>query len=425
MPHEPDETDDVARKKAEHDLAEARAKFEDWQSDSSRAQREAERAMAIAEAEKTIAEARQSQLAALVPDLSDVDRGALEVKGESAVLGNLATHRALKLAAQKVDQKVKEGVDKIVLVTTADDTAASDIVYHQTLATLRHLTEQAEDLIPQHQLDDDTHEPQVGSALEADAGVTAAFGAVAAAVPSLLSTLSAKRTVSSSARTGSAMTAAVAVVGELSDNGRTKVWLENLRLVQHTKVLHDVIALDEMRGKLARVAESSNESATTIKALLDQIAKFLTAIMAAPSESSRSALMTSALHERIYHPSPGHDGSAPAFTHILWIQALNSSTSQVVDDRPLLFEDKVSILGSVSISWVLIDTSYGAVVSGGTANGTAQLSGTIGSKFTFSAVDGDLQGPRPTTVTVATGAGDPNPGRIRKVLKRVKNTLGV
>lgn len=59
------------------------------------------------------------------------------------------------------------------------------------------------------------------------------------------------------------------------------------------------------------------------------------------------------------------------------MQASSGSIDQVVDDRRFR-ADKFSSVGSISVTYWLLDTTSSAVVAAGVEVGTAQVSGKVG-----------------------------------------------
>jgi hypothetical protein len=215
-------------------------------------------------------------------------------------------------------------------------------------------------------------------------------GAAASALPALLSLISANRSVQTFAGSVDSFSAAVAIAGALEDNASTSVWLDDFRLVDGATVLKSAVDLDRLRARLSDKANDSQSPDPDVKQLLDEVTGFLTSLYAAPPDNPRPPIVTAALYERLHQPeAQDNNGSAeppPRFSHVLCVQGITSSSQQVVDNRPLLFDDKLSVLGTISIPWVLIDTGDSAVAAAGVAVGTSQLSGRIGESFQVESV---------------------------------------
>lgn len=360
--------DEIEREKAQ-------AEFEEWNSPAAKAQRQAERLKATAEADKAAAEARRAQIAALIPDLTGVERGATEVKGDAPLFGGVLAHHALGAAVKRVDDAVRR-VPKAgtILVTTNKDLATGDAVYVQTTTALKHLIARATAVLGEKP---STGFEILGTGLDV-------VGAAASALPALLSLISANRTVQTFAASVDSLSAAIAIAGALQDNASTSVWLDDLRLVDDATVLRSAVELDRLRARLSERANDPQSPNSDAKQLLDEVTAFLTSLYASPPVA-RPPIVTAALYERLHQPGAQEDKTtgkpSPRFSHVLCVQGITSSTQQVVDDRPLLFDDKVSVLGTVSISWALIDTANSAVAAAGVAVGTAQMSGRIGKSF--------------------------------------------
>ena len=70
-----------------------------------------------------------------------------------------------------------------------------------------------------------------------------------------------------------------------------------------------------------------------------------------------------------------HDAEIPG---VGLVKGAGGSTAQVVNDRPLWFKDKFTTIASAGLSWLLVDTATGAVITGGSKVSTLEISGTIG-----------------------------------------------
>jgi hypothetical protein len=70
---------------------------------------------------------------------------------------------------------------------------------------------------------------------------------------------------------------------------------------------------------------------------------------------------------------------------VLLIRSEGGGANQTIDDKAFLMSDKVSIVATASITWILISTSNSGIVDAGTTGGTATAHGDIGNtlKVTF------------------------------------------
>jgi hypothetical protein len=311
-----------------------------------------------------------------------VKSGEFEAKGDLPLFSGVVGHTALQTAVKNIDEVVRRILpqEKRILITTDKDLAACDAVYVQTATTLKHLTQRANDVLGEEEV---IETAALGLGLDV-------VGAAASAFPALLSLMSANRTAQTYASSVDSLAAALAIAGALQDNVSTSVWLNELRLVGGATVLLSAANLDRLRANLAARANDSEAPDSDIRLLLDEVTAFLTSLYAVPADGGRSPIVTAALYERMHQP-PREEGEATPdppepFTHVLFVHGITASTQQVVDDRPLLFDDKMSVLGMVSIPWALIETQNSAVAAAGVAVGTAQLSGRIGKSFQVDSV---------------------------------------
>jgi hypothetical protein len=286
------------------------------------------------------AEALQKQIATLVPDLSGVDKGELAVTGVLPV----GAHQALDRAAGQVAAAVGPLLDRPVLLTTDSDLVTASAVATQLELTLTNLIEAAEALSP----------PPAQRDLVAPATVATTL---AAAVPSVLGLLTSKRSLTTGAVATDDLSAAAAVAGALLAAKKT-VHHDDFRTVpQQSPILDQLGVLQSRRRRLARLKSAAAD------ALIAEIDQFVTSAFAVPSGAKRSALTIALLR---------HDGP------VLLVKAQGGASTQLVNDRPLLFKDRVSVVTTVGISYLLTEPPGGHLVAAGVKVGRANLSGVIG-----------------------------------------------
>lgn len=430
---------DLARKQREAEATKATAEADKAAREAEvsldpeidRKKQEAEADKAIAEARKAVADADRARLTALIPDLTEVPRGETTVTTEQPLFNAVLAHRALGDAAGVVKEKVKDllGTDGIVLLTSDADLATSDSAHMEVKTGLDQLIAAADKLLSVPKAEG--IEP-VGVEVPGveTAGVEAGVGAIAAAIPSVLSLLSAHRSISTYTASIDDTAALAAVAGTLSD---TKVQLDDFRLVPHGKTTERTRTLQERRSQLLQLkltleqtkAENGTRRAAAeerirdlntrldktpkgqsveriveglkdakkerdtasrtekqaavhvgiVESTLTTIDAFVTRLTTIPSGAKRSPLAAAALREQL------HAEKDPKFSQVLLIKAAAGSVAQLLNDRPLWFEDKFSMIGSVSLSYVLIDASTSLVKAAGQASGSASISGSIGKDF--------------------------------------------
>jgi hypothetical protein len=337
-------------------------------------------------AEKDAAAARREQLTALVPDLTKVERGSLDlVKDGQPTAGTAVAGRALQNAAELIKREVidQTGADGWSLLITSDgDLAASDAAYQSTVAALDRVTTWADAVLKS---------TDVGADLKTEAlpGIGVVAAAAAQAVPGILSLLSAHRTITTGPVTITDLAASAAVAGVLKGrNAKRTIFHDSVRLLPSgeisTKVdtlytrrqeLIERKALLESRKPTAAGNSPSEELASAIglvASVSDNIGELLGDLTTVPTGATRSPLAAAILREGL------HDGT---FQYVLLVKAESASGMQLVNDRPLLMDDKFAVLAAASISWVLLEAKSGGVLDAGVTTGTAQARGVIGNTF--------------------------------------------
>lgn len=356
---------------------------------------EAEATKAEAEAQAAVADAQQRAVAAYVPDLSRVSRGSLELKGDAPLFMNGVTQRALDVAATRLVEQL--GTDGIagtarLLITSDAELAASDAAYADVVTGMDELVAAADALLAAP--DEAPADVRASAAM-----LVPALGAVgqvaAAALPGVLSLLSAHRTVTTASARTSDLAAAASVAGELRRrHSEMTVVHDDIRLVPRGDVYQRLRDVGDRRRRL--VARRVNLTATgpaaddkylqallaAADALVEAIDRFTSAARTIPQGATRAPLTLAALHEQLH----GDPANATTFTHVLFVQGTDGSVQQVTDDRPLWFKDRFEVVGSAGITYLLIDVPTSHVLSAGTAAGTATIHGRIGDSLTFEVV---------------------------------------
>ena len=412
-----------------------------------RRKQEAEAEKAIAEAKKATADADRARVSALIPDLKDVAKGQTTVTTEQAMFSSVLAHRALEDAAVSVKGKLEGKLgDGVILLTADADLATSDAVYIDVKTGLDQLISTADKLLEEAKPEDVVDEAAaealgkealgvgVAAALGAAAGGPAAVaGAVAAAVPSVMSLLAANRSVSTYTSTVDDIAALAAVAGALSG---AKVLLDDFRLVPEGGVTHKLsdlqtgrtslvdrkLNLDQTRSQAstrraaaeerirelnteldkarekkestegilqdikeeqeARNAASATEKRTAvlvglIDSVLSTIDAFTIRLTTVATGGKRSPLAAAALREQLR--ANGNGG----ISRVLLVKVAAGSVTQLTNDRPLWFKDKFTVIGNISLSFVLINPKDSLVMGAGEAGGAASMQGTIGDKLRF------------------------------------------
>jgi hypothetical protein len=423
---------EAAKLKAEARSADANARkteseVTEWNAPAAQRQRSAETKKATAEADKAATDASRAQISALIPDLSDVDRGSLTVTPEKGLFGTSLAQRALDKAATSIATNVASAlagtsVKSVVLITTDEDLAASDAAYWEVTTGLKQLTEAADTAL-------ETLRQPVGPEL-----LPAVIGALAAALPPVLSLFSAHRTLSTAPVTVSDIAASAAVAGKLLEtnpecmvihdnfrlltSGQIQTSIETLSekrqsLVSHKLTLEQTKAeqeaelairrdriedltksligadekktaelerqLDQARRERADAAKKAGEATASIGVIdtvLTAIDSFNASLVAVPAGAKWSPLTAATRRQQLHGDN--------AFTDALLIKASAGSTLEVVNDRPLWFDDKFSALAAISVTYLLLHRESNGLLAAGAATGTVNVTGTIGDRFNIS-----------------------------------------
>jgi hypothetical protein len=395
------------------------------------AQREAEARKAAAEAEKATAAAQRDQIGALLPDLSKVERGSFEIKGDQPLFGQPLAQRALGAAADGLAQTAagvlpKDGNWRL-LITNDTDLVTSHATYLNVVTGLDQLRESIDDLLP-----------KLPSTTRELAPLIPVIGAVASALPGLLSLFATNRTLSTASVTFDDLAAAAAAAGAIAqiDNAGPVVH-DDVRLLSQGRVHQKLQLLTQKRQELvghklaltttkatataelatakrkveqaaAKLAEASDDAkaarqqdlataqreadedehqleAATVKlgladSLLTYTDAFVTSITSVPAGATRSPLAVAAARERLHDvEAPAHIDQ-PEFTHVLLVKGNGGSAQQTVDDRRWR-DDRYAVVATATITYLLLQTSDSAVLAAGNAGGSAAGSGKIGDGF--------------------------------------------
>jgi hypothetical protein len=396
------------------------------------AQREAEARKAAAEAEKATTAAQRDQIAALLPDLSKVERGTFEIKGDQPLFGQPLAQRALGAAADTLAQIAADVLPKDgswrLLITNDTDLVTSHATYLDVVTGLDQLLESIDDLLPKL---------PSGTTREL-APLIPVIGAVASALPGLLSLFTTNRTVSTASVTFDDLAAGAAAAGAIAQiNNAGPVVHDDVRLLSRGRVHQKLQLLMQKRQELvghklalttnkatattelatakrkveqlaANVVEASDDTkaahqlglgtaqreadrdeheleVATVKlgladSLLTYTDAFVTSITSVSAGAKRSPLAVAAARERLHDVEAPVNIDQPEFTHVLLVRGNGGSAQQTVDDRRWR-DDRYAVVATATITYLLLQTSDSAVLAAGNAGGSAAGSGTIGDGF--------------------------------------------
>jgi hypothetical protein len=377
---------------AEADAKKAQRENKQAESPAAKADADAQHRKSEAEASRDAAKASRDEIATLIPDFTAIKESTLEVKGDQPLYGIALAQRALASAAAVVAKGVKAkltGQQEVRLLITADEhLVLSDTAYVDVVTGLDQLAQAAKELL---------------DALAAEEGEQiaplAAVGMIASALPGLVSVFAAKRTLLSKELTLSDLAAAAATVGALRSQDGVQIVHDDVRLAPLQGKVHTAFATfrdqrDQLTGKKLelKAQKASAPSGTpeeerrlaeleTRLGLVDAIAQAMDALLASltsiPHGATRSRLMDAVLREQL------HEGATDRFTHILLVKSQGGSLHEAVDNRPLWFDDRFTVMAAVSVIYLLVATADSQALTGGTVAGTATGHGTIGKSLTF------------------------------------------
>lgn len=413
-----DKAANAAQPKADASHSEATVReTDDSDAPLARQPHEAEMRKATPDADKAATAARRDQLAGLIPDFSKVQRGSLEIEGQQPLFGTALAHRALEAAAAPAVQRAASTLPDSarVVVTSEADLATSDATYHAVDMGLEQLTAAARQL-----LEETARERLVGTPI---------VGAIAAAVPGLLSLFSARRTVTKAQVTVDDLAAAAAAAGALRKaNPHIAVVHDDFRLLPTGGIRDELATLSGLREQLAGdklVRDQERVRITTdlatarkmlenpsgdvdkqklelaqkqadgyeqalsglavrsglVDSVCEAIDVFVASLNVVPEGDRRSPLTLALMRQQLHKSEDG-----PGFTHVLLVKAEGGSAEQTVDDRPLWFKDKFSVVVAASVTYMLMETAGSSIVAAGTASALAAAYGSIGSRFTLGEV---------------------------------------
>jgi trimeric autotransporter adhesin len=406
----------------------AAAQYAEWSSPLARQQRQAQARQAAAQADQATASAQQAQISALIPDFSKVTPTTTTIAGPQPLFGSALARRALEKAIESVAAKIVPLVSDqkpALLLTASADLATSDAAYGQVVGGLEELTKAAEKML--------APPPAQGAKLLP----VAAAGAVASALPPLLSLLAPQRTLSSFAISADT-TAAMSLLADHLTQAGLAVRIDDFRPVPQGRVNDLEVALRQQRAELVKKklerdgeriqadnqrashqaevdnltktldglspsdpkydglqarletakderdvsANATAEASDDVGVMTDlqtSIDTFLTAMHTVPANGTRSAYTLASLRQDLHADDPG--------TRVVYVSASGGSSDQLLEHRSFFFKDKFESIASVSVSYWVLDPRNGTIIAAGNAGGTSRLKGSVGGTITVEPVD--------------------------------------
>lgn len=368
-------TAEETRRKAEKlriENEKLRAELEEWKERESERTAEArakqdELAQTIEGLRLKNEESERAALKDLVPDLTGVDRGSTTSAEAptlfAALLGGQALDDAAAKVAARVERHFRDSPAAVKLVVATDlELAARDARYLAVREHVKQLSLEVASVLAARPGSDRRGAVPLGLG---DAAV-----GLAKLLPGLLSLVSAKRTLTTSTSSPDGDVVMMAVAGALAASTKvTPVVVEKTRLLtgsgevgeswnRFEQALLDLEeAIAEEKSAQAAGAEDVEgtrkawlESATTTLTAGRAAAAALTAI---PQGGSVSLLAQAALQEALHDHNLGG---------LLVLKAGAASATQLLDDRPLLFDDPLSVVSTATIAYLLISPTQDSKV---------------------------------------------------------------
>ena len=331
-----------------------------------------ENAQAEFDLEKAKADARRAAAKDYAPDLTKVEYGSTTTAEGSTAYQALLAGKALVAAAKAVGEALPADKlppkDKILLVTTDLELAARDAHYRSVVDQLTRLTELVERQRGEEPSD---------TTRDLVAGLAVSAAVVAAQVlPGLLTALSPRQTLTTSPVADVDDEAGMLAVAGVLAAGHTVV-VDKARLLENGTAHRAWTDLHAACGELQAAVDAAGDDAAktawakTSKELLATCTEALTALVAIPKDGTVSALATATLQEALH---------SDAIDAVLVVKGGTASNTQLLDDRRFK-PDRITIVATASIGYLLIDRATAHVRASGLATGSTQVNGELGKQL--------------------------------------------
>jgi hypothetical protein len=416
----------------------------DRASDLAQQAKDADSRKAIAQSEQETVKAAKDAVAAWIPDLSTLKAGKTELSTKPVMYGPRLASRALAAAAQALGADLatvlsdasKAGSIRILLTDDAklvnSDSAYLDLAQHaDTLleggtAALKEATDDPDfdpSTVAEHEkkriqgtFDANKVYIDAGSlgykrSLDTLIGGGLIGGGVQAAIqaaPQIASLFAVNRDISYEATTPDVISAHAAVARELIKHPGVSVTQDDFRLTPEDGIFGTMHSLNALALKLDTASRAAKAFTDTNKpsdppagdgdakaahdALLAKlqlaaeretdlgerakdIAAFITSATTVATGETRSPLTTAAMREQLY-------GLINRFDFVLLVPSPTVEAHQVLSDR-IIGWDRLTVAGSVSLSYLLLDTVSGNLAAAGVVEGSAGMHGRVGDELTL------------------------------------------
>jgi hypothetical protein len=328
---------------------------------------------AEAKAEQAVSAAQASRYSSLVPDLTKVKPGPLDLKGDQGGMAAALAYGAMSDAATLVARSVRTRLGPQpsaarLLVTSDPDLVQGTAGWLDLVAEIAQLQVRANTLVPPPAPPPANIEPLVA---------LSALSAAASALPGVLSLFARTETLTSTSTTANDLAAAAAVVGALiSESNPPSVKHDTFQLATRGQVYDDAANLAAKLPALeALTAPAVSNDAKALRTLIENT---LTAAVTVPKGATRSPIATASFWQAM---TTGEN----AITHVLLVKSETGATTELVEHR-FMFEDNVFLAATASITFLLIDASTNEIRAAGTESATAQAHGKIDKAIKISSV---------------------------------------
>jgi len=324
---------------------------------------EAQAREAAAKAEQAETDAATSRYSALVPDLSKVNAGTLDLKGTDATMASAlafaAVTDAATLIAKKIGKRAGAAVKSMrVMVTSDADFVEGSATYLNLKLELEQLADQAKALL---------EKIKPPSAEELIPAGLAVGSALASAVPGILSLFARHETLTRAAVKADDVAAAGAVAGALLEHAQVNAVMHDTFRIAQPGVIDDLAK--QLAAKLPALQQVTDPDAKKeAAALIKSITAALGQLTAVPKGGTRSPLAIASVSELLV-------GANPKISHVLLVKGQPGSASELVDRR-FIVKDKVFISASMNITYMLID-AHSHILAAGTETATVEAHGSI------------------------------------------------
>lgn len=329
-----------------------------------------------AQADLYTQQALQARYSMLVPDLTKVAAGTLDASNDKSGMASALSFTAMTHVAEKTSRSLRDKLKDLsavrILLTSQPNLIQASSAGFDVASELDQLSKRADDLL--EKAPQQATPSQAGQSQQRFVGITA-LGAVAAALPGVLSLFAKHESLATATMAPDDLAAVTAVAGTLLKEPKPQaVKLDTFQRAVRGPLYEQADALGIKVEQLRSLSSDSKE----VKDLVTLIENTLTSILSVPKGGTLSPLAAANFWNLAF------DGEAP-MTHVLLVKSETGGTAELVDQRAV-FADKVFLAATASISYMLIDVNS-IVVASGVESATTQLYGNIHDVLKSSVID--------------------------------------